>query len=162
MDNMCNVLRRIALLLILPLVLCSCVQTNDPSAKKHLIDFYAEDDCVSGFSAEESQELLDIFNITIPDNENNAYIHSLARVEGDSSVTYFLNIDGVADYVAFFAANSDIADQSEALTLSVNQIYGYTGSDYYITYSLFFSNSMVEHSDEIRPIFEALNDLYYE
>ncbi len=159
---MCNVLRRTALFLILPLVLCSCVQTADPSDKKHIIDFYDEDDCVCDFSGEESKELLQIFNITIPDNENNAYIHSLARVEGDNSVTFFLNIDGVADYGAFFAANSDIADKSVALTLSVNQIFGCTESDYYVTYSLFFSNSMVEHSDEIRPIFEELNDLYYD
>lgn len=159
MRNIYNVL---SLLLILPVVLCSCVVSNDPSAKKHIIDFYDEDECVNIFSEEESEELLQIFNITIPDNENNAYIHSLARVEGDSSVTYFLNIDGVADYEAFFAANADVPDGSEVLTLSVNQIYGYTEADYYITYSQFFSNSMVEHSDEIKPIFEALNELYYD
>ncbi len=159
---MCNVLRRIAFFLILPLVLCSCVQTADLSDKKHIIDFYDEDDCVCDFSGEECKELFEIFSITIPETEQNANIHSLARVEGDNSVTFFLNIDGVADYGAFFAANSDIADKSVASLLSVNQIYGYTGADYYITYSLFFSNSMIQHSDEIKPIFEALNDLYYD
>lgn len=72
------------------------------------------------FSSEEQAEILDAFGITFPDNEENAYVYSFSYRYGINAdgpdprvVSYAVEIGGVADYEAFYAANSQLKSFNE-------------------------------------------------
>ncbi len=155
------VLRCITLFLVFSLGLCSCVRADEPNAQKHIISFYDEAEWIGDFSDEESEDLLRLFSVIIPESEETAYIHSLGRIDGDASVMYFIEIGGVVDYDNFFAENAGDPYESGTLTLSTNEIYGNRETDYYITYSQHFRKSQVANPEEANVIFEALDDIYY-
>ncbi len=144
--------------------MCSCNSDNASDhqpIQNHIISFYDEAEWIYDFSDAESKELLQIFNISIPAAEENAYIYSIGRIDGDVSVMYFIEIGGINDYETFFSINSEDPYRSGVLTLSVNEIYGNRDPSYYITYSQHFRKDKKANSDEANQIFDDLNQIYY-
>lgn len=94
----------------------------------------------------EQTEIFDILNITIPENETEAFIYSFGYKEGKSkngSFTFVIEIGGVKDYKAFFEANPDIKSLNQ---FHGNQIYEEEklGTDYFVTYVKHFDYSSVQ------------------
>lgn len=104
----------------------------------------------------EQTEIFDILNITIPENETEAFIYSFGYKEGNSkngSFTFVIEIGGVKDYKAFFEANPDIK--------SLNQTYGNLiyeeeklGTDYFVTYVKHFDYSSVQYIKAVDSLTE--------
>lgn len=81
-------------------------------------------------TAEEQSEILDMFGLTIPENEENAYVYSFSYgVVDERLFGYDIEIAGVEDYEGFYSANPENRSFNE--TTSNFR----TDRTYYIVYS---------------------------
>ena len=61
---------------------------------------------LSDLTVEEQSEILDVFGLIIPENEENAYVYSFSYGEIDERrFGYTIEIGGVEDYEGFYLAN---------------------------------------------------------
>lgn len=83
---------------------------------------------IEKLSEEEQETLLTFFDVVIPPEENEAYVVSFGQKDYNGNYrAYFIEIDGVKDTEAFYAANAHREP-------SVNQTTG-TKADVYIVYA---------------------------
>ena len=129
---------------------------------QHLIALNGSETVLSDFTPDEQQQILDAFHITVPAQEQDACVSAFLRSNRNEKMcSYVIEIGGVSDYDAFFAANA-----ARDLGQSVNE----TGvpdpkKQYYITYNVHFvqdpeQRAKHEHAaayDRIEALFAALS-----
>ena len=114
-----------------------------------------------GFTAEQTQEIFDAYDITVPENEKNVSIYCFSRSDrghgAEHMYVWCLEIAGVRDYDAFFAANSGrVLEKSSNETSEAAK----DGLNYYITYiaenfSVYYSEHK-EITDNIGDVYEKM------
>ena len=129
---------------------------------QHLIAQNGSETVLSDFTPDEQRQILDAFHITVPAQEPDARVTAFLRSNRNEKLcSYVIEIGGVSDYDAFFAANA-----ARDLGQSVNE----TGvpdpkKRYYITYNVHFvqdpeQRAKHEHAaayDRIEALFAALS-----
>ncbi|MDE6733492.1 MAG: hypothetical protein K2J77_11535, partial [Oscillospiraceae bacterium] len=122
-------------------------------------------DALTSFSSEEEQRLFDTFNIVVPKEETEVYVHSFSRryseFLGSYHEIYFtLELGGVKNYDAFYAANTGRIDENGLYGKAMNQFMD-NGSDYYLAYQEFFVDTprFLKENDN-QAIFDSFNELY--
>lgn len=122
-------------------------------------------DALTSFSPEDERKLFTVFNIVVPEDETEVYVRSFSRRVSDyvgshHEIYFTIEIGGVKDYEAFYAANTGRIDENGLKGKSMNQILDY-GSDYYIAYTeLFFDNPRFLEEDDNQAVFDSFNNLY--
>lgn len=104
---------------------------SDTVSVHHIVQLNGSELIISEFTPDEQRDILNAFDVVIPANETNARLVSFMRGDRYEKITsYIIEIDGISDYDAFFAANS-----GRALGQSVNESDTRdSGIKYYITY----------------------------
>ena len=116
------------------------------------------DEELRGFTAEETREIFDAYDITIPENEKNAEIYCFSRSDrglgAEHNYVWCLEISGVADYEGFFAANS-----GRELQKSWNETSeaAKDGLKYYITY---VENNFSTHYSKTKELDDHIGEVY--
>ncbi len=128
---------------------------------------------------EEQEKLLTAFNISVPENEKDIHIYRFGRITYYStkkyekpttidSYKYFIEIDGVNDYFAFYDANPS---DSQKLGRSVNEINDCNSqmkpmkrsTRYYLTYSeVVYLGAGKPYNEEEKAVFEIFDPLFQE
>ncbi|MCH5195065.1 MAG: hypothetical protein J1F28_00040 [Oscillospiraceae bacterium] len=117
-----------------------------------------------GFTEEQENRILEVFNVVIPENEEEAYVYSFYFTKENKLMKFILEIDGVKDYDAFFLANSGRVKENGLLGKSMNEVLNPYPSvtAYYITYNEFFSYENNFLSDEDKEMMSVFSTLYDE
>lgn len=128
-----NRIRIIAGIAVIAVILIYLLIANlsDKFSVHHIVQLDGSEKIISEFTPDEVNDILSAFDIVISANEENAKLVSFIRGDRyDKIASYIIEIDGINDYNAFFAANSD-----RGLGRSVNEAdTRNTGTKYYITY----------------------------
>ena len=126
-------IRLIAGLAVIAGILIYLLITNisDKFSVHHIVQLDGSEKTISEFTPDEANDILNAFDIIIPEDEKNARLVSFIRGDRYDKITsYIIEIDGINDYNAFFTANSD-----RELGRSVNETdTRNTDTKYYITY----------------------------
>ena len=153
-------------LLLLTLIcslLIGCGNSGNGSELRHCVT--VPRDALTSFSPEDEQQLLATFNIVVPEDETEVYVHSFSRKISDDLGSYHMilftiELGGVKDYDAFYAANTGRIDENGQKGKAMNQ-FGNYGSDYYIAYDeLFFDTPRFLEEDDNQAVYDSFNDLY--
>lgn len=122
-------------------------------------------DALTSFSPEDEQRLFSTFNIVVPEDETEVYVHSFSRRYSEflgsyHEIFFSLELGGVKDYDAFYAANTGRIDENGLYGKAMNQFMT-SGSDYYLTYQEFFVDTprFLKENDN-KAIYDSFNDLY--
>ncbi|MBQ3842283.1 MAG: hypothetical protein II820_06310 [Ruminiclostridium sp.] len=86
---------------------------------------------ICDLTGEEQSEVLDAFGLTIPENEEKAYVYSFSYGAVDERLYgYTVEIAGVEDYEAFYSANPEHRSFNETTRSRTDRSYYivYTGS----------------------------------
>ena len=129
---------------------------------QHLIALNGSETVLSDFTPDEQQQILDAFHITVPAQEQDACVSAFLRSNRNEKMcSYVIEIGGVSDYDAFFAANA-----ARDLGHSVNETrVPDPKKQYYITYNVYFvqdPGQRAKHEnaaayDRIEALFAALS-----
>lgn len=142
------------------------------------LSYYANNDadyCYS-LTKEEQKEVLEAFNVIIPENEKEAYIYSFGMASyypdfngKPKQYEYFIEIDGVNNYFNFYEKNAHRANVNGTPDKSANEICDMdinfkptkTGEQYYITYqkSVWLRNGS-PYNDEENVVFQKFDSLF--
>lgn len=111
-----------------------------------------------GFTPGQTAEILAAYDITIPENEKGAYIYCFSRSDrglgGNHHYVWCLEIAGVRDYDAFFAANSGrVLSESE----NERQEAAKDGLNYYVTY---IANNFDVFYKERQNVVDRVGEVY--
>ena len=127
----------------------------------HLVQLNKTEEIISDFTAEEQTDILDAFDVIIPEDEKNAHMASFMRKNiSDKAASYVIEIEGVKDYDAFFAANSDCT-----LGKSVNETDSRintkkTKNKYYITYNMLITDNSKTQNNKISEAYIKIEELF--
>ena len=133
-------------------------------------------DCCYSLTEEEQNELLEAFNVIIPENERDAFIYSfgVASFYSDANARpeqyeYFIEIDGVDDYFAFYEENSHRVGDNGLLGRSKNENRHMDenfkptkkGEKYLLTYDepVWLRNGS-PYNDEENAVFQKFDSLF--
>lgn len=126
---------------------------------------YLPRDALTSFTPEDEQQLFATFNIIVPEDETKVYVHSFSRRIDDylgshHMIFFAIELGGVKDYDAFYAANTGRIDDNGLKGKAMNQIMDY-GSDFYITYQeLFYDDPQFLEEDDNQTMYDSFNNLY--
>ncbi len=142
------------------------------------LSYYANNkvDCCYSLTEEEQNELLEAFNVIIPENEKEAFIYSfgVASFYSDSNgkskqYEYYIEIDGVNDYFAFYERNSHRVGDNGLLGRSKNENCHMNGNyeptkegeKYLLTYDepVWLRNGS-PYNDEENAVFQKFDSLF--
>lgn len=155
-----------SLLILLALscfMLTSCKNGRDNGELRHCVPIPR--DAVTSFSSEDEQQLLATFNIVVPEDETEVYVHSFSRKISDylgsyHMILFTIELGGVKDYDAFYTANTGRIAENGQKGKAMNQ-FGNYGSDYYIAYDeLFFDTPRFLEEDDNQAVYDSFNNLY--
>lgn len=90
------------------LLLTGCGNSRDNSELRHCIT--VPHDALTSFTPEDEKKLFTVFNIVVPEDETEVYVHSFSRRINDyvgthHEIYFSIEFGGVKDYDAFYAAN---------------------------------------------------------
>lgn len=162
-DQNCTKKCLIILLLAVLLLLTGCGNSRDNSELRHCIT--VPHDALTSFTREDEQRLFATFNIVVPEDETEVYVHSFSRRINDyvgthHEIYFSIELGGVKDYDAFYAANTGRIDENGQKGKAMNQ-FGDYGSDYYIAYTeRFVDDPQFLKEDDNQAIFDSFNELY--
>lgn len=157
-----NIISKILFVTLL-LTLLLFVGCGNNSGLRHCVT--VPRDALTSFSAEDEQKLFEVFNIIVPENETEVYVQSFSRRIGDYLGTYHqihftIELGGVKDYEAFYAANTGRIGENGLEGKAMNQLLDY-GSDCYIAYcELFFDDPQFLEEDNNQAEYDSFNNLY--
>ncbi len=98
---------------------------------------------LSGLTAEEQADILDVFGLVIPEDEEKAYVYSFSYGEVNERLYgYTIEIAGVEDYEGFYAANP----QQRSFNETTSNFR--TDKSYYIVYKGSVDTAMEKHQHE--------------
>ncbi len=113
-----------------------------------------------GFTPEQTAEIFAAYDITVPETEKGAYIYCFsrsdraARSDPNHYYVWCLEIAGVRDYDAFFAANSGrVLNESE----NERQEAAKDGLHYYVTYT---ANNFDVFYKERQNVVDRVGEVY--
>lgn len=150
------------LLVLFNLSGCSAVSSSqDASAPKHLLPWAVTDRMLLDFTIEEEKSILESFKVVIPEDES-AHVHSFYYESEKNRLDFVLEIEGVSDYEAFFAANTLRIHENGLKGKSWNEIHDCYPPEYYLTYYESFYSNPDYQSDEDKEMISALKSLYDE
>lgn len=122
-------------------------------------------DALTSFLPEDMTKLYNAFNIVIPVNETDLYVHSFSRQISDyvgewHTISFTIEIGGVKDYDAFYTANAHrIADNGEK-GKAMNEFLT-NGSNFYLTYvELLYDDPQFLKENDNQAIYDNFNNLY--
>lgn len=136
---------------------------RDNSGLRHCVT--VPKDALTSFSPEDEQKLFEVFNIVVPENEIEVYVQSFSRRYDDflgytQEVFYAIEIGGVRDYEAFYAANTGRIGENGLEGKAMNQILD-NGSNYYISYVEYFvDDPRLLKEDNKQEKFDKYNEIY--
>ncbi len=151
------------LLTVLFLPLTGCGHSRNNGELRHCVT--VPRDALTSFSPEDEQELFATFNIDIPEDETEVYVHSFSRRVRDyvgsyHKIFFAIELGGVKDYDAFYAANTGRIDENGQKGKAMNQ-FGNYGSDFYIAYvELLFDDPQFLEEGDNQAIYDSFNNLY--
>lgn len=84
------------------------MKIHDFYKKREMQHFFGDSaQYITDLSADEQAELLQIYNVTIPESEKDAYISAFGKAEQNGNYCVcFIEFDGVDSYQAFYDANT--------------------------------------------------------
>lgn len=150
------------------IVLLIRLTDKDIGSKNELKHFYNKTTDITDLSENEQAELLAVFNVVIPEEENTAYISAFKKYDSHYD-SYIIEFSEVKSYRAFYDANIHRIDENGYGGLSYNQMLGLTDkqlkegyfsektdgvTDHYLTYS-----ELVGPRDD-QTIAELFDELY--
>lgn len=145
------------------LLLTGCRNSIDNGKLRHCVT--VPRDALTSFSPEDEQQLFATFNIVVPEDETEVYVHSFSRRVRDyvgsyHKIFFTIELGGVKDYDAFYAANTGRIDENGQKGKAMNQ-FGNYGSDFYIAYvELLFDDPQFLEEGDNQAIYDSFNDLY--
>lgn len=145
------------------LLLTGCRNSRDNGKLRHCVT--VPRDALTSFSPEDEQQLFATFNIVVPEDETEIYVHSFSRRVRDyvgsyHKIFFTIELGGVKDYDAFYAANTGRIDENGQKGKAMNQ-FGNYGSDFYIAYvELLFDDPQYLEEGDNQAIYDSFNDLY--
>ncbi len=145
----------------LPLI--GCENSRNSDELRHCVT--VPRDALTSFSSEDEQQLFATFNIVVPEDETEVYVHSFSRRVRDyvgsyHKIFFTIELGGVKDYDAFYAANTGRIDENGQKGKAINQ-FGDYGSDFYIAYEeLLFDDPQFLEEDDNQALYDSFNDLY--
>lgn len=151
------------LLTVFYLPLTGCGNNRDNSELQHCV--IVPRDALTSFSTKDEQQLFATFNIVIPEDEAEVYVHSFSRrvcdyISSYHKIFFTIEIGGVKDYNAFYAANTGRIDENGQKGKAMNQ-FGNYGSDFYIAYEeLFFDDPQFLQENDNQANYDKFNNLY--
>lgn len=151
------------LLTVLYLPLTACRNNRNNSELRHCVT--VPDDALTSFSQKDEQQLFATFNIVVPENETEVYVHSFSRrvrnyVGSYHKIFFTIELGGVKDYNAFYAANAGRIDENGQKGKAMNE-FGNYGSDFYIAYEeLFFDDPQFLQENDNQANYDKYNNLY--
>lgn len=157
-----NIISKI-LFAFLPLTLLLLTGCGNSSGLRHCV--YVPKDALTSFSEDDEQKLFEVFDIVVPENETEVYVQTFARRYDDflgytQEVFFTIELGGVKDYEAFYAANTGRIGENGLEGKSMNQVLNY-GSDYYIAYvEHFVDDPRILKEDNDQERFDKYNDAY--
>ncbi len=120
---------------------------------------------IYNLSEDEQKQVLEAFDVKIPENETNAYVYSFGkkiiggnRKDDVPSHVYFMEIDKVNGYSAFYSHNFSRGEGNGFLPESDNELFISNKQNEYLTYS--FWHSIDTENKEDKLIFNTLTDLF--
>ncbi len=166
--NVSNITKLFMLIWLMSLVLLltGCINirnSRDNSELRHCIT--VPHDALTSFTGEDEQRLLETFNIVVPEDETEVYVNSFSCRINDYVGTYHeiyfsIELGGVKDYDAFYAANTGRIDENGLKGKAMNQICNY-GSDYYIAYTeRFVDDPQFLSEGDNQVVYDSFNNLY--
>lgn len=144
-------------------MLIGCGNSRNNSELRHCVT--VPRDALTSFSSEDEQQLFSTFNIVVPEDETEVYVHSFSRrvcdyVGSYHKIFFTIELGGVKDYDAFYAANTGRIDENGQKGKAMNQ-FGNYGSDYYIAYDeLFYDDPQFLEEGDNQAVYDSFNDLY--
>ncbi len=128
-----KLIRVIVLLAVLIILGCFVIydKIKDDDSVHHLVQLRGDEEILTGFIPEEESRILSAFDVRIPKNEENAHVVTFISGSRNKGITsYIIEIDGVKDKEAFYAANS-----GRTMGKSVNEAdTRESGREYLVTY----------------------------
>lgn len=154
---------KIFLLFLLSMVLLLSTGCEKNDRLQHCVT--VPKDALTSFSSEDEQKLYQTFNIVIPENETNAYVQSFSRRIDDYVGTYHkyyftIEIGGVKDYDAFYAANTQRIDENGEKGKAMNQFFDNSSNCFIAYVELMFDDPQYLEEDDNQAIFDRFNNLY--
>lgn len=156
------------------------IMPGSPDKKLSYYESYGKNgSCIVEFcysiNKEDQEKLLSAFNISVPENEEEAYIYRFGLITYYDEHTgkpdeykYFIEIDGVKDYFAFYDANPS---DDRKFGRSVNEILDCNSqmkpmkrsTRYYLTYSeIVYLRAGKPYNEEEKAVFEIFDPLFQE
>lgn len=131
----------------------------DSFSKHHFIAVNSNVDIISEFTQEEQNDILEAFDVVIPESESGARLASFMRNNRYGDLTgYVIEIDGVKDYGGFFSANS-----GRNMGASLNETDPRENKSpeyYYITYNEGPASHIKVPDDVHERIAELFDEMY--
>lgn len=153
----------VILLSTMLLLLTGCGNIKNNSELRHCIT--VPKDALTSFTHEDEQRLFATFNIVVPKDETEVYVHSFSRrikdyVGTHHEIYFSIGLGGVKDYDAFYAANTGRIDENGEKGKAMNQ-FGDYGSDFYIAYTeRFVDDLQYLREDDNQAVYDSYNELY--
>ena len=135
---------------------------NDDVSVHYLVQLRGDEKILSGFTPEDEQKILSAYDLYVPQGEGDAHVAAFIKGSRNEGITsYIIEIDGVKDAEAFYAANAHRSLEKAVNELDTRE----NGKKYYITYHerLAEGVKIAKNADAIKNIavlYDELSEKY--